>query len=162
MSYRKKTIQICVSGIIFFNLFLSDLNASNPKTNQINVSFTLSGHILLGIGFSHFFDDNNAVQTTFFIIPEKGFPFAISGGYNYFFGEKKWRPNIGAEFLLLASPPDSEKRKFLPLINFVPGIRYDFDKQQNLNSRLWIAYFLKSTRVKIAPIGIEFKYGNNF
>ncbi len=138
------------------------LPAAENKSHQINLSFTLSGHILFGVGYSYFWNEHQGVQTIFYLVPEKGLPFGITAGYNYCWSEGKWRPNLGAEFMVLASPPDPEKRKFLPMLKLVPGIRYDFNGEQNLNSRLWIAYFLKSTRVRIAPIGIEFLYGNCF
>jgi len=160
-----KTYQLILVSVLFVLLLQiggASLRAAENKTHQINFSLTLSGHILLGIGYCYLWNEHHAVQTIFYIVPEKGLPYGITGGYNYFWGDNKWRPNLGAEFMVLASPPDPEKRKFLPMIKLVPGIRYDFNNEQNLNSRLWIAYLLKSNRVKIAPIGIEFIYGYGF
>ena len=63
--------------IIFMIVFPSIVNAA-PKSsyNQINFSFTLSGHIILGIGYSYGFDKNNGVQTTLLIIPENDYRLA--------------------------------------------------------------------------------------
>ena len=160
-----RTYQLILMGLmlaLMLQITAANLPAAENESHNIHLSFTLSGHLLLGIGYSYFWNDRNAVQTIFYIVPEKGLPYGISGGYNYFWGEKKWRPNLGVEFMVLASPPVPDKRKFLRMMKLVPGIRYDFNHEQNLNSRLWIAYFLKSTRMRIAPIGIEFLYGGGF
>jgi hypothetical protein len=157
----RKLIITISGGLLILQLFCVSIQAAENKTQQINFSITLSGHILFGIGYSYFLTDNHAVQTTLFLIPEKGFPFGINAGYNYFWEGEKWRPNLGTEFTLLVSPPDPDKRRVLPLIKLIPGIRYDFNEIHNLNSRLWIAYFPTSKRVRVAPIGLDFKYGYN-
>ena len=65
------------ASIIFLIIFTSIVSAA-PKSscNQINFSFTLSGHIILGVGYSYGFDKNNGVQTTLLIIPGKDYRLA--------------------------------------------------------------------------------------
>lgn len=138
------------------------LHAGQDDSHRIHVAFALSGHIFWGIGYAYGFDAHNFIQATFFVVPEKGLPFAINAGYNYFFEGKKWRPNLGLETVIIGSPPDPDERKYLPLITFTPGISYHFDNANTVNSRLWLAYFPIKARKKFAPIGIEFKYGNSF
>ena len=102
--------------IILIIALSSILNAaSGSDKNQLNFSFTLSGHIILGIGYSYSFDENNGLQTTLLIIPGKGIPFGLNGGYFYLTDGEKWRGKLGAEFTLLVSPPDPDRRKCLPM-----------------------------------------------
>ena len=145
--------------IIFMIVFPSIVNAA-PKSsyNQINFSFTLSGHIILGVGYSYGFGKNNGVQTMLLIIPEKGLPFGLNGGYFYLTDGEKWRGKLGAEFTLLFSPPDPDRRKCLPMFNFVPGVQYSFDKNNTIMPQLWISY-LPTGNKKIVPTGLELRYG---
>jgi len=160
MEFKKAmSIAVCLILMASAVIVISPI-ARAGDTHQINFSFTLSGHILLGIGYAYGFDAHHFVQATWFIVPEKGFPFALNGGYNYFFKGETWRPNLGLETVVIASPSDLVKRKYLPLITFVPGICYQGDDTHAINSRLWLAYFPVKARKKVAPIGIEFKYGN--
>ena len=147
------------ASIIFLIIFTSIVSAA-PKSsyNQINFSFTLSGHIILGIGYSCSFDKNNGVQTTLLIIPEKGLPFGLNGGYYYLTDGEKWRGKLGAEFTLLVSPPNPDRRKCLPMFNFVPGVQYSFDKNNTIMPQLWISY-LPTVNRKIVPTGLELRYG---
>ncbi|MDZ7319555.1 MAG: hypothetical protein ONB11_10395 [candidate division KSB1 bacterium] len=138
----------------------SVLAMATESAHQVQLSTTLSGHMMLGLGYTYYWNVHQGWQTIFYLIPEKGWPYGISTGYNHLWGEKKWRPNLTADFMVLASPPDPAKRKYLTMFKLVPGIQYDFKSDQNLNSRLWIAYFLKQTRAKIAPIGLELMYGH--
>lgn len=147
---------------IFVTFFFIPREAFPQNSNQINFSLTLSGHILLGIGYSHEVADHHLLQATFFFIPAKGFPFAVNGGYNYYFKGDKWQPNLGLEAVLIVSPPDPKKRKYLPLLNFTPGIRFNFNETNFINSRLWLSYFPIKAKIKFAPTGIEFKYGRFF
>ena len=113
------------------------------------------------IGYSYGFDKNNTVQTTLLIIPEKGLPFGLNGGYFYLTDGEKWRGKLGAEFTLLFSPPDPDRRKCLPMFNFVPGVQYSFDKNNTIMPQLWISY-LPTDNKKIVPTGLEFRYGKKF
>ncbi len=147
---------------IFMIALSSILNAApGSDKNQLNFSFTLSGHIILGIGYSYGFGENNGLQTTLLIIPEKGLPFGLNGGYFYLTDGEKWRGKLGAEFTLLVSPPDTERRKCLPMFNFVPGVQYPFDKNNAITPQLWISYLPTGNR-KILLTGIEFRYGKKF
>lgn len=136
--------------------------AQNPLEHQITFSFTLSGATFLGLGYSYYFDDHNAAQVTFFVLPAKGEAlFAFSAGYSYYFGNNIWRPNLGLEFMLMRGPPDPDKRTYMPFINLVPGVQYNFNEYHNLNGKIWVAYMPTEKPFKAFPIGLEFKYGYN-
>jgi len=93
------------------------------------------------------------------VIPAKGFPFALSAGYGYYFNGNKWRARLGGEFALLVSPPDPDKRKLLSLVNLVPGVQYQIDGKQFVGAQLWLSYFFGKANVPAAPTAIEFRYG---
>ncbi len=62
--------------------------------------------------------------------------------------------------MVIASPPDPDKRKFLPLINFVPGLVY-FDGSQNEYAvEAWLSFL--PIQKKFAPTGLEIQYGRHF
>lgn len=150
---------VVVTLVVLVCLGGSDSIAADPM-HQIQFSVTLSGHLIFGLGYTYYWNIHQGWQANFYLIPEKGLPFGLSTGYNHIWGETKWRPNLTADFMILASPPDPVQRKYLSMIKLVPGIQYDFGSDQNLNSRLWIAYFLRQKRAKIAPIGLEVMYGH--
>ncbi len=104
---------ITIVIIVFFliSIYGKRSNAQEQLNHQITCSFTISGFPLIGVGYSYFFDQYNAAQATFFVIPGKdGVLFAASAGYSYYFGNKLWHPNIGLEFLLMRGPPDPEEK----------------------------------------------------
>jgi hypothetical protein len=143
-------------------LFLSVcifLHARN-YSNRIHLSVTLSGHVLFGIGFEHFFSEQHAIHATVFplMAPGKGFPFALSSGYNYYTPEDRWRGKLGLDMMVIVSPPDPERRKMLPLLNICPGVEYAFDSENSVQSQLWLAFFLKRYTRRFAPIGIDSRY----
>ncbi|MCD4693354.1 MAG: hypothetical protein K8R79_10600 [Calditrichales bacterium] len=140
-------------------LFIQVSHAGNKSSNQLNLSITLSGHILFGFGYTHWLDDNNTVGGTLYIIPEKGAPFGLNGGYAYFTNGERWRMKLGAELTLLVCPPDPDKRKILPMINFVPGVQYAINDENFVMSQLWLSYLPVKANVKFAPTGLEFIYG---
>ena len=160
-----KTINIKPNVLIIIFLLFSSVNYSNaqePLKHQITFSFTISGFPLLGVGYNYFFDQHNAAQATFFVIPGKGgVLFAASTGYSYYFGNKLWHPNLGLEFLIIRGPPDPEERTYMPFINIVPGIQYEFNEYHSLNGKIWVAYMPTEKPFSMFPIGLEFKYGYN-
>ncbi|MFZ5516932.1 MAG: hypothetical protein ACOY90_09865 [Candidatus Zhuqueibacterota bacterium] len=160
MRLKQSAVQCLCVVLLASAVAASGPAAGSDDTHQINLSFTLSGHLLFGIGYSYGFEAHHFVQATWFIVPEKGLPFAVNGGYNYFFKGGAWQPNLGLETVIIASPSGRVKRKYLPLITLVPGIGYQFNDTHAVNTRLWLAYFPIKARKKVAPIGLEFKYGN--
>jgi len=158
-----KIIKPNILIIIFLMIYFSNFTkAQELLEHQITFSFTISGFPLLGVGYSYFFNQHNAAQATFFVIPAGGEAlFAFSTGYSYYFGNKLWHPNIGLELLLMRGPPDPEKRTYMPFINLVPGIQYEFNKYHNLNGKFWITYMPTEKPFEVFPIGLEFKYGYN-
>lgn len=132
--------------------------------DRVNFSVTLSGHVLVGVGFEHGFNAHHALQVKAFplVVPGKGFPFAFSAGYNYYTKGVRWRGKIGANFTLLVSPPDPVKRKWMPMLVLAPGVQYGFNETNSLTFQPWLAYFLAHANRRFAPIGLEFIYGRNF
>lgn len=160
-----KAARFILNGaIVVFMLQIGSnaLLAYDHLNHRVQMSLTLSGHLLLGIGYGYFWDAHQGVQTTFYLAPEKGLPYGLAAGYQWEGANRKWQPTLGAEFMMLASPPDPEKRKFLPMIKIDPGVNYQLDDEQIIQSRIWVAYFLKRTRAKVAPIGLEFIYSRKF
>ncbi len=151
-----------ILGILLI-LLITTVPAGEASFNRFTVSLGLSGHILLGVGLEHGFDGHHAVRVTVFpvVLPGKGFPFAFSAGYGYYFNGSKWRAGLGGEFALLVSPPDPHKRKFLPLLNLVPAVQYQIDGKQFVDARLWLSYFFGRANVPVAPTAIVFRYGRN-
>jgi len=146
--------------LVFLFFVTGFVSAGNTSYNRMKFSFTLSGHMLFGLGYEYGFDEHHAVNLTVFplLIPGKGLPYALSAGYDYYFKGENWKPKIGAAFTLLVSPPDPDKRKTMPMIVFTPGIQYLSQKDSFL-SQIWVAWFLKKARFPVAPIGLEFLYG---
>lgn len=158
---KRTIVIILLLGVLLFKP--SHHFGNEPYKHQLTLSFTLSGAIFTGVGYSFHFDEHHAIQATFHCIPYyklKEQMFALNTGYNYYFGNKSWHPNIGGEFMIMFGPADKEKKIGLFLFNVVPGIRYDFNDYHSLNGRIWVANFL-SEEYKVLPIGIEFKYGYN-
>lgn len=133
-------------------------DAADPA-HQVHCSIMLRGHVLLGVGYTYYCHQHQGWQSNVYLIPEKGWPHGIATGCNYIWGGTKWPPNFTADVMILASPPDPVKRKYLAMIRLLPGIQYEFGNDQSMNSRLWIAYFLRQPRPKIVPIGLEVMYG---
>ena len=162
---KRNSVPALIYVLIIVNLFQCSLlraQSFSPAKHQVTFSFTLSGHLLLSVGYGYFFDNHNAVQVSVHTVTEKPpFVFGFNSGYNYYFLNKMWHPNIGAEVMLLLGPPDPENRRLFPMINIVPGIQYDFSKVHCLNGRLWASYMPTEKPFKITPTGIEFKYGYN-
>ncbi len=138
---------------------------SSDIYNRVHVSVTLSGHIFFGVGFEHSFTEHHALQLTVYplVVPGKGLPFALQAGYNYYSGGLHWKGKLGFASGVIVSPPDPDKRRYLPMLMFTPGVQYA-DKNNFYNSELWLARFFGKTNQKwpIVPIGIEARYGRKW
>jgi len=155
-----KISKFLLAAIIFLS-FGSPVNSQDLARHQLSFSFTLSGHLLFGLGYTYWLDHQQAIQVTAFplIVPgEGGRPFAFNAGYGYYSNTEPWRFKAGLELTCLVSPPDPEKRKVLLLLNAVPGVQYDFG-QNSVLSQIWISYFLNQAKGKVFPTGLEFRYG---
>ena len=146
--------------IILSLITVSNSRAASSSYNQINFSVTLSGHILIGIGYDYGIDTNNKIRATVWIAPEKGLPYAYSAGYAYLFNDNRWQPELGLEYMVITSPPLEKGRKSISLINLTPAVNYRFDTPDILAARVWLSYLLQNK--KIAPTGLEFRYGRTF
>ncbi len=138
----------------------SVLWGADRADNRVGISFVLSGHLMFGLNVQHFFDAHNGIEATVFplLIPGKKFPFAFSAGYRYVTGGQHWQGTVGAAFAMIVSPPDPQRRKVLPMFSVMPGLRYVRTNGQTFGGNLWLSYFLKKTRRKVAPTGLEFRY----
>ncbi len=159
-SHRKTrfALMAILMGIL---LWMTPLQAGG-KQHRINVSLILSGHLMFGAGYEYHFDDHHVLACHFYpaIIPGiSELPFAFSAGYGYYTGGGRWKGRFGLEYTMIISPPDPEKRKTLPMICFLPGLQYSIAKAHHIMSQLYLARFLKETRVPMAPIGIELRFG---
>ncbi len=137
--------------------------------NQIHFSITLSGHVLLGLGITHWLDSSNTLIATAFLpleLPEKSlaiedFPFGFRAGYAYYGKGDPWRMKLGGDVAVIISPPDPEdNRRVLPMITFSPGVQYVFESKNTLTPQFWLSYF--PTQRLVAPTGIEVLYGRGF
>ena len=128
-------------------------------SHQVNFSITLSGHILVGVGYTYSFDRNWQAGATAFIAPEKGLPFAFNLGGGYLSNGPHWKARWWGEFMLIASPPDPDKRKYLPLINFVPAVVYFDGGQNEYSAEVWLSFL--PIQKKFAPTGLEIQYGRH-
>lgn len=136
--------------------------------NQIHFSITLSGHVLLGVGITHWLDNSNTLMATAFLpldLPERSlaiedFPFGFRAGYAYYGKGDPWRMKLGGDVTVIISPPDPEDRRVLPLITFSPGVQYVFESKNTVTPQLWLSYFPMQRLV--APTGIEVLYGRGF
>lgn len=149
-------------------LFLSAPLLAQNSENQIHLSITLSGHVLLGVGITHWVNNSNTLMATAFLpleLPEKSlaiedFPFGFRAGYAYYGRGDPWRMKLGADMTVIISPPDPDKRRVLPLITFSPGVQYVFESKNAVTPQLWLSYF-PMQRI-VAPAGIEVLYGRGF
>ncbi len=153
-------LKILVAGLLLFST--SALMAEDTSYNRLHFSFTLSGHLLFGVGVEHGFNDRHSVQVTGFPLmwPGKGFPFSFTAGYGYHFNTAPWRARLGLDFGMFISPPDPDTRRTMPMLMFTPGVEYLLRNNNPVSSQFWFAHFLKKTnkRIFIAPIGWEFRY----
>jgi hypothetical protein len=149
-------------------LLLSAPLRAQGSENQIHFSITLSGHVLLGVGFTHWVNQSNTLSATAFLpleLPEKSlaiedFPFGFRAGYAYYGKGDPWRMKLGADMTVILSPPDPGERRVMPLITFSPGVQYTFESKNMVTPQLWLSYF--PMKRLVAPTGIEVLYGRGF
>ena len=146
--------------ILVMSSHSSALAGKNQTFDRVHISFTLSGHLLFGVGFEHGFTNHHALRVAVFplLIPGKGLPFAFKAGYNYYTGGSRWKGKLGADVAILVSPPDPQKRKIMPMIVITPGLQYALKEGQYVSFQPWLAWFFKETNRKFGPIGLEFTY----
>lgn len=158
---------------IFLTMFLP-LQKTAAQNSEIGIRVVLSGALMFGPYYTYWIDDHNALNTSILAaLEEKGeliFPFSLNAGYSAYFFNKKWRPEIGLQYSYLFSPKKSKSSgdpKGISILSFVPGVQFQWDNTyQNAQSRIWLAYFLKSpqrdNKIKIYPVGLDFSYGYKF
>ena len=157
-----KSIPILLSIIVVLTITMNVQDGyASSSGSQINFSLVLSGHVLIGVGYTYKIDSDQGLQATFYLAPEKGLPFGLNAGYLHLFGQGNWRYKLSGEFTILASPPQSGKgRLFLPMINLVPGMQYSKYNGQLITPQIWISY-LPTGNKKIFPTAIEVRYGKS-
>jgi len=146
--------------LVLFAVFAFFGKSKAQDSHQINLSLTLSGHIMVGVGYTYSFDANWQAGAMAYLAPEKGLPFAWSVGGGYLGNGQHWRARWWGEFMMIVSPPDPETRKVLPLINFVPGVVYSDGEQNEYSAEVWLSFL--PVQKKFAPTGLEFQFGRHF
>ncbi len=150
---------LVTAGLLTAAAALPAPSAAQGRRSRIHVSVTLSGHILLGVGYTRWVHEYHALEATVFplAIPGNGFPFGFRAGYAWVPSAERWRAKLGAGILVLVSPSGKDGRRILPLPTFSPGIRYEADPGDALAMDLWLSYF--PGRGLFVPTGLEFRYG---
>jgi hypothetical protein len=123
--------------------------------NQIHVSVTLGGYILLGVGYTHWIEEHHALELTAFpfAYPSEGFPFGLRVGHAWIPSNERWRAKLGSNVTVLIRPVESSYRRFTPILAFTPGLHYDLTDTRTLRADVWMSYFL--TERVLAPTGVE-------
>ncbi len=124
--------------------------------DQIHVSVTLGGYILLGVGYTRWIEEHHALEFTLFPLahPGEGFPFGLRAGHAWIPSNERWRAKLGSNVTILIRPVESSQRRFTPILALTPGVHYDPTDSQSLRADLWMSYFL--TERVFAPTGVEF------
>ncbi len=154
-----KTLSVKLLTTLCALLFFRSAGVAQ-SSHQINVSFVLSGHIFVGVGYTYGLDANWQAGMTVMLAPEKGLPMAFNVGGGYLGKGEHWRARWWGEFMVIASPPDPKERKYLPLINFVPGLVYYNGDQTTYSAEAWLSFL--PIQKKFAPTGLEFQVGRRF
>jgi hypothetical protein len=123
--------------------------------NQIHVSVTLGGYILLGVGYTHWIEEHHALEFTLFPLahPGEGFPFGLRVGHAWIPSDERWRAKLGSNVTVLIRPVESSYRRFTPILAFTPGLHYDLTDTRTLRADVWMSYF--PTERVLAPTGVE-------
>ena len=129
--------------------------------NQIHVSVTLGGYILLGVGYTHWIEEHHALEFTLFPFahPSEGFPFGLRAGHAWIPSNERWRAKLGSNVTALIRPVESSYRRFTPILAFTPGLHYEASESHTLRADVWMSYFL--TEKVFAPSGVELLSGWN-
>ncbi len=157
-------MKTCVR-MLFILVFGLQMAYSGSSYNRLNLSVTVSGHVLIGMGYEHGFNEHHALGFTVYplVMPGKGFPFALKTLYRYYANGARWQATLGGGFGLIISPPDPQERRWLPMLLLTPGVRYA-DGNNRYGADIWLAHFLTKTNRNwpLIPIGLEANYGRNF
>ncbi|MBN2363581.1 hypothetical protein JXL83_05575 [candidate division WOR-3 bacterium] len=62
-------------------MLFSYISANSAGRDQVDLSVVFSGHVLVGTGYTRFFDERNALHATAYLIPANGMPMAFDVGY---------------------------------------------------------------------------------
>jgi hypothetical protein len=121
--------------------------------NAIEISITLSGTILIGVGYRWLINSDSSVRLGSYL-GYAGKPYGFHAGFMQNFSHSKnWLPYLGlGGDLMLAR--DKDHYKMLYFVRNVAGIAYKPNDHSAYNSELWVAFFPKKQR--IAPIGLSF------
>ena len=122
----------------------------------LRLSFVLSGHIFLGVGYEQHIANNQQLTIDYYLVPEKGLPYAVGLGLQQNFMGVSWQAQMGFRYVLMASPDIEGTRTYLSILNFEPGALYAKDKFNQYQGRLWLSLFLSEANKTFAPTGLEF------
>lgn len=152
-------------GFSCLTLFLLLLLVPNPLPGQtgvpgdrIQLSITLGGYFLVGIGYSHPVEKHHALEFTVFPFasPGEGFLFGLRTGYAWVPSDERWRAKLGGNMTVLVRPGQEGGNRFTPIIGVTPGIQYDPNHDRSFRTDLWMSYYLNEK--VFAPTGLEFIY----
>jgi hypothetical protein len=134
--------------------------SSVPK-DQIHVSVTLGGYILLGVGYTRWIEQHHALEFTLFPLahPSEGFPFGLRAGHAWIPSNERWRAKLGGNVTVLIRPVESSRSRFTPILAFTPGLHYQPSDSRTLRADVWMSWFL--TEKVFAPSGVEILSGWN-
>lgn len=134
------------------------LGQSGVPRDQIHLSITLGGYLLLGVGYTHWIEEHHALEFTVFPVayPWEGFPFAVRGGYAWVPSDEVWRAKLGGNVTLLVRPKNASDERFTPILAVTPGIQYNPESGRTFRADLWMSYFV--TERVLAPSALEFLY----
>ncbi len=122
----------------------------------LRLSFVLSGHIFLGVGYEQHLANNQQVTIDYYLVPEKGLPYAVGLGLQHNFKGVSWQAQMGLRYVLMASPVINGSRTYLSMLNFEPGALYAKDKLNQYQGKLWLSLFLSKANKSFFPTGLEF------
>lgn len=143
----------------------------SAQHSELGARVVLSGAILFGPYYSFWIGDHQEISVSVMAAYEEAFifPFALNASYNVTFFKSNFQPQIGLQYSYLIAPkkhksPDDPNG--ISIVSLMPGVKFQWaDKSQNVQSRVWLAYFFgehKSGKHLIFPIGIDLSYGYKF
>ncbi len=156
---RSKSKRVLLLSLLIVLVFYPIVIA-HAASHGFEASVTLSGSILLGIGYYHQLDDNFVLKYGA-CIGHLGLPVGVNIGVAQNFPTKQsWSPyaGLGGDILFARMGNSSKKLHALPFIRSTMGIAYQPHLNLSHHAELWVAYFIKQKR--LAPIGINFLHRN--
>lgn len=150
--------------VLLLSLFIAIISClcatAYATSHGIEASVTLSGSILMGIGYYHQLDDHLILKYGA-CIGHTGLPVGLNIGLALNFPTKQsWSPyaGLGGDILFARMGNSSKKLRALPFIRSTMGMAYQPHLNLSHHAELWVAYFVKQKR--LAPIGINFLHRN--